>query len=68
MMDKLVLNLIPCNVFPDINSLINCRKDDIFSPLHKIYRHIISEKNKKQEQGYLMLTSSYMFFIYFWAV
>ena len=47
-MDKRVLNLIPCNVFPDINNLINCISDDIFSPIYEIYRHIISEKNKIQ--------------------
>jgi hypothetical protein len=60
MMDKTVLNLIPFNVFPDIKSLINCIKDDIFSPFYEVWGHIISEKIKYKS----MIAFNYKFFTY----
>jgi len=51
-MDKIVLNLIPRNVFPDISSFINCITDDIAPPLfNKISAYTISKKIRKQEHN-----------------
>jgi len=51
MMDRSVLNFIPFNVLPDISNFKNWIIDDIFAPFDALWRHIISEKIKRQERN-----------------
>ena len=56
MTDKTVLNLIPCMVFPNIKSFMNCIKDDIFSPFPENVATYYPKKNKIQEYDYIVIT------------